>query len=659
MVGGEDRFIEIWNLVFMESIQEEPFNIVGDLPTKNIDTGMGLERIAMILQDKDSPYQIDTFTNLYTALKNKIVNSDKKSERIILDHIKSTTFMISDGVVPTNEGRGYILRRIIRRAVRAYQRITDEITSMDFLIEIVIQDYKESYPDLLDNKDKILKIFREEEILFQRTLIKGNTELYSLLKSNKKFDEKNAFYLFETFGFPVELTQEIIKEKGITIDITKFNQLFEEHRKKSTKGKKSTPDNQIHDVEPNNFTGYETLQNTSEIFHIQDIEGNKVIFTKDNPFYYESGGQVSDIGTVEYNESSYEVLDIVQSLSGATGLVIDNDNFTIGDSITLNVDRRFREGVSKSHTAAHIVHASLRNVLGDTVAQAGSNVEPGKLRFDFSFSTKVSDEDLESIFDMSNEAIFDNLSVATSVKSIQEAKNEGALAFFGDKYGDKVRVVDIGSHSKELCGGTHVNNSSNVGLVVLTNESSIGSNLRRVEMLSGLSAYEFLNNARKSYSSAASILGVQEEKVLDKLNSTLNKFEEISSLMKSNRKNLVQDMSKKILDMVEDIGPYKVILKNLDFLNTDEAKQITTNTMVNTDVDIIILINSLDGKIFIVGEANKQNDLDVSRYVQHASTLVSGGASKDTKFSVGSGPKQYDVLKLIKELKLYIENDLK
>jgi len=657
--GGEDRYIEIWNLVFMESIQNEPYEVVDDLPSKNIDTGMGLERIAMVLQNKSSPFEIDTFENLYEELKKHIVIRDSKYERIILDHVKSSTFMISDGVVPTNEGRGYILRRIIRRAVRAIHRLSENLLSMDFLIEIVIEEYKSVYPELVKNKDKIMAIFKDEEELFQRTLLKGNIELNNLLDKQNNVTEEDAFYLFETFGFPFELTQEVLLESNITLDINIFNKLFEDHRKKSNTSKKITSSNKISGVEECNFVGYENTSAISEVVHIEKLEKDLAIFTKDTPFYYEAGGQVSDIGSLIHEDQTIHIKELVQSQTGATGVIIDNIDITVGDKLELHVDSSFRQGVSKSHTAAHIVHASLRNILGETVAQAGSSVEPGKLRFDFSYSSKVASEDLDNIFQMSNNAIFNNLDVNTSIKNINEAKEEGALAFFGDKYGEEVRVVDIGDHSKELCGGTHVSNSGIVGLVVLTNESSIGSNLRRVEMLSGLTAYEFLHNAKNSFATAASLLSVQEEKVIDKLTSMINSYEELNAVLKKGRKLWIADQINNITDKIIDLDKYKIIVTNIEFMNSDEAKQITNAVIANTDIDIIILTNSIDGKVLIVGEARKDNDFDVSRYVQEASKKLSGGASKDSKFSVGGGPNKYDLKQLGEDIFNSIKDDIK
>ena len=375
--GGEDRFIEIWNLVFMESIQDEPYNVVGELPAKNIDTGMGLERIAMVLQDKESPFEIDTFESIYEQLKPKIKNPNKKYERIILDHMKASTFMISDGVVPTNEGRGYILRRLIRRAIRAYYGLTNEIDSIEFLISPIVEIYKDHYPDLYKNIDKIKKLYTTEENLFHKTLEKGTVEINRLIQDKEKFDEEKAFYLFETFGFPYELTKEIAFENNIQLNDDKYMKKFQEHQAKSSAFKKDTSNISEFDVDCNVFTGYENTNTISEVTLVLNENGATTIFTEATPFYYEAGGQISDQGSIVFEDKEYKVADVIQSSSGATGLVIDEDiEIQSGEKIESKVNETFRSSVSKSHTSAHIVHSSLRNILGDHVAQAGSYVAP-------------------------------------------------------------------------------------------------------------------------------------------------------------------------------------------------------------------------------------------------------------------------------------------
>ena len=647
--GGEDRFIEIWNLVFMQSIQDEPYNVVDDLPAKNIDTGMGLERMAMVLQDKDSPFEIDTFQNLYNELNKYIVNKDKKYERIVLDHIKSAVFMISDGVVPTNEGRGYILRRIIRRAVRAIYRLTDELMSLDFLINIVINDYQDSYPELLSNKDKILNLYKNEEELFQNTLVKGNQEIQSILKKKSSIDEKDAFYLFETFGFPFELTQETAKEHDIVIDYDKFNDLFNEHRKKSNSGKKEKISNNISDVDNNTFVGYDKLSVTSDIYHVENQENDSVIFTTQTPFYFEAGGQISDIGNIVINDKDITVKDVVQSDNGATGIVVESNILKVGDKIELNVDPSFRSSVSKSHTAAHIVHASLRNILGDHVAQAGSHVAPGKFRFDFSHTEKVKNEELNEIFKMSNDSIYKDIEVKTNVMNIDQAKKEGALAFFGDKYEDDVRVVNIGEFSKELCGGTHVHNSNEVGLIVLINESSIGSNLRRVEMLSGHQAYSFMSSAYESYKTVSDILQTSVEQVPEKLKSYMETYEEMKEKLDNQSKIQNDNELKRILSEAIEINNYKTYIGKVNVNNSNDAKIVATRAIKDHELDFVFLLANIETKTVLIGSRNEKSleKIDVSNIVGEASKLYNGGASKDPSLSIGGGPDQYDDTKCI------------
>ncbi len=647
--GGEDRFIEIWNLVFMESIQDEPYQVIDDLPAKNIDTGMGLERMAMVLQEKDSPFEIDTFSSMYEELNKVIQKNDKKYERIVLDHVKSSTFMISDGVVPTNEGRGYILRRIIRRAARAMYRLTDELKSLDFLIKIVVDDYKSTYPELDQNKSKIIKLFKKEEELFQNTLVKGNQEITNMLSNKNYIDEKDAFYLFETFGFPFELTQESALEHGLSINIDKFNILLDEHRKKSNTGIKSETGNKIKGVDINKFVGYDSISIESEVFHIEEADKNCVIFTNQNPFYYEAGGQISDKGSIQFNDKIIDVKDVIQSDTGSTGLLIENNNIKIGDKITLNVDKSFRSSVSKSHTAAHIVHSSLRNILGEHVAQAGSHVAPGKFRFDFSHTEKVKKEELEEIFQMSNDNIYKDLSVDTNVMDIKKAKDEGALAFFGDKYDDDVRVVNIGNFSKELCGGTHVHNSNEIGLIVLLNESSIGSNLRRIEMLSGEQAYSFMSNAYKSYKSVSELLQTNIEQVPEKLKIFMETYEDIKKKLETYNKQESGKELNRIINEGHEINNLITYIGKVNVSDSTEAKDIAVQSIKSHNLDFVFLIAKIETKTVIVGCKNSESldKFDVSEIVSNASKLYGGGASKDPVLSIGGGPSEYDDNKCI------------
>ena len=660
--GGEDRFIEIWNLVFMESIQDEPYNVVGELPAKNIDTGMGLERIAMVLQDKESPFEIDTFESIYEQLKPKIKNPNKKYERIILDHMKASTFMISDGVVPTNEGRGYILRRLIRRAIRAYYGLTNEIDSIEFLISPIVEIYKDHYPDLYKNIDKIKKLYTTEENLFHKTLEKGTVEINRLIQDKEKFDEEKAFYLFETFGFPYELTKEIAFENNIQLNDDKYMKKFKDHQAKSSAFKKEVSNINEFDVDCNVFTGYENTSTISEVTLVLNENGTTTIFTEATPFYYEAGGQISDQGSIIFEDKEYTVADVVQSSSGATGLVINEDiEIQSGEKIESKVNESFRRSVSKSHTSAHIVHSSLRKILGDHVAQAGSYVAPGRFRFDFSHSEKVTQEELNEIFTLSNKNVFSDLKVDTKIMNIDEAKKEGALAFFGDKYDDDVRVVNIGSFSKELCGGTHVSNSNEIGLIVLLNESSIGSNLRRVEMLSGFEAYDFMTNAYNSYKSVSNLLNTNIENVPTKLESFFNSYEELKSQVDQFKQIQNNEMVDQISNKFETVGSYKVFINQVSMDSVEDMRNVAINSINNGIVDYIYLISQIDSKFVIVAMKNEKviKDMNVSELVIETSKNFGGGASKDKVLSVGGGPDDYSIDETLKYVKESIVNNLK
>ena len=648
--GGEDRFIEIWNLVFMESIQDEPYNVIGELPAKNIDTGMGLERIAMVLQDKNSPFEIDTFLPIYDLLKPKIKNENSKFERIVLDHMKASTFMLSDGVVPTNEGRGYILRRLIRRAIRAFYGLTTNIESLEFLISPIIDIYTDQYPDLLKNKDKILKLYLTEEKLFHKTLEKGTIEIQKLIKDKKSFNEDKAFFLFETFGFPYELTKEIALENGITLEDSKYMKKFEEHQTKSSSFKKESTESSNFDVDCNIFTGYEETRTLSNVLMVSVDELSTTIFMEKNPFYYEAGGQISDKGKIIYENNEYQVDEVIQTNSGAIGLKINKSlNISTGEKIESVVDDSFRRAVSKSHTSAHIVHSSLREILGDHVAQAGSYVAPGRFRFDFSHSEKVSSEQLSEIFSLSNKNVFQDLDVSTKVMNIDDAKKEGALAFFGDKYEDDVRVVNIGEFSKELCGGTHVGNSNEIGLIVLLNESSIGSNLRRVEMLSGYEAYDFMTNAYNSYKNVSNILKTNIDDVPTKLETFLNTYEELKAKIDKYKQIENNQIVENISNNLNVINKFKTYVGSIETDSVDSLRNIAVTAINNEVADYVYLISKIDNKYVIVSMKNEKTikDFNVSDLVIETSQNYGGGASKDETLSIGGGPKDYSIDKTL------------
>ena len=662
--GGEDRYIEIWNLVFMQYIQDKPYNVVGDLPAKNVDTGMGLERVAMILQNKKTIFETDLFKPIIDSIE--IIHSIKYGEndksdkhiRIISDHIRSTTFLLSDGVVPTNEGRGYILRRLIRRAIRSSSLLNNENNDISKLLEVIIENYNNAYQSLSFSRESILEMFNNEQDLFYKTLQKGELEVKSIIDKTETLTAEDSYILYDRYGFPFELTQEIALEHNIILDKKEYDLIVEDNKKhnKDTKNSKFETTNKYPKTE---FIGYEKLDTESIVTGVEKIDNDKsIVFTDLTPLYFEAGGQVSDKGEITHDDKTYKIHNTIEMPNGSIGNILDLTDITVGDKIVLNTDKKFRYGSSKSHTAAHIVHASLRNILGDNVSQAGSNVEPGRLRFDFSHSKKVNDEELDEIFTLSNQVIFENYLISTNIMNIDDAKKTGALAFFGDKYGDDVRVVDIGDHSKELCGGTHVSSSSEIGLVVLTNESSIGSNLRRVEMLSGFLAFEFLSNAKTSLNKVSDILKVQEDKVLTKISNQLDQLEEYKLHLKKSRKDFISNEAIRLEQEIFKIKNKSVLVNIVDYRSNDEARELINILINNLSLNICIIMNNIDGKNSIVGATDKKTELDISVYIQQISEKLGGGASKDPNFSIGGGPKKYDLNEAVKILTDTLNDDL-
>jgi alanyl-tRNA synthetase len=422
-----------------------------------------------------------------------------------------------------------------------------------------------------------------------------------------------------------------------------FKNYFDEHKEKSKKINSTNGSIEDFEVDENIFKGYDTLETESELYHIEQYDDKTILFGKEHPFYYEAGGQISDKGTVIIENQTIEVNNVFQSSNGAVGVVVNKINLDEGQKVKFLVDSAFRNAVSKSHSAAHIVHASLRNVLGDHVAQAGSNVAPGKFRFDFSHTEKVRDEELNHIFEESNKVIFNDFDISTKIMNIDDAKKEGALAFFGDKYDDDVRVVSIGSYSKELCGGTHVSNSHDVGLIVLMNESSIGSNLRRVEMLSGFEAYEFLSNAYKSYKSVSNILKVSEDQVSEKLNSQLELLEEYKLKLDGYKKLELNNIVSSAASNTKDVAGFKTYLNKLDVESPNELRTVAINLIKETDIDVVLLISDLGQKTSIVGSTKENVSLNISTVVTELSKLFGGGASKDENLSIGGGPQKYSI----------------
>ncbi|MGH8928395.1 MAG: alanine--tRNA ligase, partial [Acidimicrobiia bacterium] len=534
--GGEERYVEIWNLVFMQNIQDEPYHVVGDLPAKNIDTGMGLERITAIIQGVDSVFETDLIRPVLEAaagITDVAYGSSPLRDvslRILADHGRTMSMLIADGVVPSNEGRGYVLRRILRRAVRHAWQLANEGSDRKelitpHLVDAVVATLGNAYPELVSKRDLVLAVVEREESRFRRTLESGHQLLDAELAGRSSLSGAVAFKLHDTFGFPIELTAEIAAERGVEVDRHGFDQEMETQRvraRKAWRGGDAAAAGQVYsrvldETGPTLFTGYEHERGVGRILAImrdgelveRAEEGQEIeVFLDVTPFYAESGGQVGDTGMITTESGALAVIDTRFPLPGLHGhrAKVASGYLRAGQQADLAIDAPRRERIRKSHTGTHVLHWSLREVLGTHAHQAGSLVESGRLRFDFSHFSAVSPTEVAEIEAAANRRLIENGRVSTSITTKEEAERQGALAFFGDKYGDTVRLVRIGQFSVELCGGTHTHTAGQVGPLVVLGESSIGSNIRRVEALTGETAYQHITQWRSSLDETARLL---------------------------------------------------------------------------------------------------------------------------------------------------------
>lgn len=532
---NEDDFMEIWNLVFMQYNRDKKGKMT-PLPRPSIDTGMGLERLACVLQKKKSNYETDFFAPIIQFIGDRTNRTygtnvdDDVSMRVLADHIRAAVFLVSDGIHPSNEGRGYVLRRIMRRAIRHAKMLGKNEPFFYQMVSPLVDMMGSFYHDLKKNKNVIVKVIKTEEKRFLETLENGleiiEKEVQSLKSKKKKvISGEIAFKLYDTFGFPVDLTQLIAEDKGLTVDMKKFEQEMKNQKEKaraSWKGSgQESADEIYHQLSDQKkkarFTGYDMLETTSVVTALiangklvkEAKESEKVeVFVNETPFYGEAGGQAGDKGVIFSKGCKIEVKDTLKPLEGIINHqgVVKSGSIKVGDKVKLEVSSSTRRPTMLNHTATHILHAALREILGDHVKQAGSFVDFQRLRFDFNHFEALTVEQIEKIEQRVNEVILAGYSVSKEEMSLKEAKKKGALAFFGEKYGDRVRVVSVGSYSMEFCGGTHLDNSSEIGVFKITSESSVASGVRRIEAVTGMRAFQEFQKLEKYFDSLASIL---------------------------------------------------------------------------------------------------------------------------------------------------------
>jgi alanyl-tRNA synthetase len=670
-VVDEERFTEIWNLVFMQYVQDRPYNVVGDLPAKSIDTGAGLERVAVQLQGVSNVFETDLVRPVLAAGESatgRRYGDDGRADvglRILADHGRAVTFMIGDGVVPANEGRGYVLRRLLRRAVRHAWQLGAEGTVMPGLIDATIGIMGDAYPALPAARDGIVEMAEREERRFRRTLESGSTLLEEALDrvgEGSALPGTVAFKLHDTYGFPVELTEEIAAERGIDLDRGGFEAEMEAQRARARAAWRGGPDAEaapayrslIDRSGPTEFVGYDTLETTGAILAlVRDGEmvegageGDRVeVFVDRTPFYAEAGGQVGDSGTIVTETGTMRVEDTVFPVQGLNGhrAVVLSGTVRVGQDATLDVDADRRERIRKSHTGTHVLHWALRDVLGTHVQQAGSLVEAGRLRFDFSHYAALDPEELTDVERETNERIIENARVRTKVMTRQEAEEAGALAFFGDKYGDRVRVVEAGSFSRELCGGTHVPATGQVGPLVLLGESSIGSNMRRVEAYTGATAYRYISDLRAQMRDAAHHLRARPETLGEAAAALAARSREQEARIEAFEAQARAGAAGSLVEQAEAVGTARLVVAVVEAGTTpDDLRALTLQVRDRLGSGLVVLGAQRDGKAALVAAASKdlvEAGVSAAAIAAGAARVVGGGGSRDPELAQAGGPR--------------------
>ncbi|WP_394174567.1 alanine--tRNA ligase [Guptibacillus hwajinpoensis] len=672
--GGEnERYLEIWNLVFSQ-FNHNPDGTYTPLPKKNIDTGMGLERMVSVIQDAKTNYDTDLFlptireTERMADVKYGDSREGDTAFKVVADHIRTVTFAIGDGALPSNEGRGYVLRRLLRRAVRFAKQIGINRPFMYELVPVVGDIMKEFYPEVNEKKEFIQKVIKNEEDRFYETLNEGLAILSDIIKKEKEagntmISGSDVFRLYDTYGFPVELTEEYAEEEGLEIDRTGFEEEMGMQRKRARDARQDTGSMQVQggalgDISvASDFVGYEERSIHTEVVAIvknkdlteEATEGDEVqVILQQTPFYAESGGQVADPGVIRGEDVQLRVTDVQKAPNGqhVHTAVVESGSIQTGAKVIAEINRTNRSAIVKNHTATHLLHQALKDVLGDHVNQAGSLVGSERLRFDFSHFGQISSSELEEIEKRVNDQIWANISVNTMVKPIEEAKAMGAMALFGEKYGDTVRVVRVGDYSLELCGGTHVQNTAEIGLFKVLSESGIGAGTRRIEAVTSEGAYEVLNQQVSILKNTADLLKSNVKDVPSRTEALLGQIRDLQRQNDSLTSKLANVEAKQMASDVQEIDGVKVVAKRID-TDMNNLRSIVDDLKSQLGSVIVVLGSGVDGKVQLA--AGITDDLIKEGY--HAGKLIKelatrcgggGGGRPDMAQAGGKNPEKLD-----------------
>ena len=690
-VGCEcDRYIEIWNNVFTQFENDGKGNYT-TLKQKNIDTGMGLERLATVVQDVDSIFDVDTIK----ALRDKVCEISGKeykkeykwdvSIRIITDHIRSATFMISDGIMPSNEGRGYVLRRLIRRAARHGRLLGIDGMFLSDLSETVIESSKDGYPELEEKKNMIFKVLTEEENKFNKTIDTGLIILAEMEakiseEGNKTLSGDDAFKLYDTYGFPLDLTKEILEEKGFSVDEEGFKKAMEVQREKARNARKTTnymgADETVYESLDKNltskFVGYDKLENESEITALTTekevvqalAEGdNGTILVNETPFYATMGGQTGDKGIIETANGKFKVVDTIKlhgSMIGHVGYVVEG-MVQVGDKVALKVYSANREAIAKNHSATHLLQKALKLVLGEHVEQAGSYVDAERLRFDFTHFQEMTKEEIAKVESIVNEQIANALDVVTKEMTLEEAKKTGAMALFGEKYGDTVRVVSMGNFSVELCGGTHVSNTKEISYLKVISEAGISAGVRRIEALTGNGLIKHFEEMEKLLNEAAKAAKSDAHNLTKKIHSLNDEIKSLSSENEKLKAKLANESVGDALDNVVEVKGVKLLATKVADVDMNGLRNLGDQLKEKMGGGVVVIVSTTNDKANVIVMADNDaisKGAHAGNMIKEIAKCVGGGGGGRPNMAQAGGKNPAGADMAIEKAKEILESQL-
>ena len=686
-----DRYIEIWNNVFTQ-FENDGEGHYTELEQKNIDTGMGLERLATVVQEVDSIFDVDT----NCALRNRVCElagveylKDEKTDvsiRLITDHVKSSTFMISDGIMPTNEGRGYVLRRLIRRAARHGRLLGIDGKFMAKLSATVIEGSKDGYPELEEKKDFIFNVLNNEENQFNKTIDQGLRILADLEEKMEKAGTKvltgeEAFKLYDTYGFPLDLTKEILEEKGRQVDEERFQKAMESQRKQAREAREVSnyigADATVYDeIDPSvttEFVGYEHLAFESEITVLTTekeivsslMEGQRgTVFVKKTPFYATMGGQEGDTGLISTANGVFQVEETIKLRGGKYGHVghMVSGMLSVQDVVRLEVNVQGRRDTEKNHSATHLLQKALKVVLGAHVEQKGSLVTPDRLRFDFAHFQAMTPEEMEKVEKLVNQEIQEALPVRTDIMDIEEAKKTGAMALFGEKYDEEVRVVSMGEFSKELCGGTHVSNTSQILLFKLVSESGIAAGVRRIEALTGNGVMEYYKNLESLLNQAAKAAKTSTGELSDKIFHMQNEIKALHSENESLKSKMAQDSLGDVMNQVTEVKGVKLLAVKLENVDVNGLRDLGDQLKEKLEEGVVVLITVNSGKVNLLAMATDgamKQGAHAGNLIKVAAAIVGGGGGGRPNMAQAGGKSPEKVEEALQKIPEILESQLR